>query len=54
VGVVVLRPRDDLLIDELADHLEDGLLLVGLLVERLGHGHGREHIVGARRYLQRP
>ena len=40
--VVVLGLGDDLLVDELADHLEDGLLLVGLLVERGGDGHGRE------------
>src|SRR5215211_5719858 len=38
--VVVLGLRDDLLVDELPDHLDDGLLLVGLLVERLGYGHG--------------
>jgi hypothetical protein len=39
--VVVLGLREDLLVDELADHLDDGLLLVGLLVERLrGYGHG--------------
>jgi hypothetical protein len=31
----VLGVREDLLVDELADHLDDGLLLVGLLVERL-------------------
>ena len=33
LGVVVLRVGEDLLVDELADHLDDGLLLVGLLVE---------------------
>ena len=38
-GVVVLGLRDDLLVDELADHLDDRLLLVGLLVERGGDGH---------------
>ena len=32
--VVVLGVRDDLLVDELADHLDDRALLVGLLVER--------------------
>ena len=36
-GVVVLRLRDDLLVDELADHLQDRLLLVGLLEEPSGH-----------------
>ena len=45
--VVVLGLRDDLLVDELADHLEDGLLLVGLLVERGGYGHGRERYLAA-------
>ena len=38
-GVVVLGLREDLLVDELADHLDDRLLLVGLLVERGGDGH---------------
>jgi hypothetical protein len=36
--VVVLGVRDDLLVDELADHLDDRLLLVGLL----GVGAGRD------------
>ena len=45
-AVVVLGVREDLLVDELADHLGDRLLLVGLLVERLGgYGHGRGHLV---------
>ena len=39
--VVVLGLGKDLLVDELADHLEDRLLLVGLLVERGGYGHAR-------------
>ena len=39
-GVVVLGVREDLLVRELADHLADRLLLVGLLGER-GGGHGR-------------
>ena len=34
VGVVVLGVREDLLVHELPDHLEDGLLLFSLLVER--------------------
>ena len=39
--VVVLGLREDLLVDELADHLRDGLLLVGLLGElRGGQCHG--------------
>ena len=42
-GVVVLRLRDDLLVDELADHLEDRLLLVGLLEERGRDGHARSY-----------
>ena len=45
LGVVVLGLREDLLVDELADHLDDGLLLVGLLVERGGDGHGGEDTV---------
>ena len=36
-GVIVLRLRDDLLVDELADHLDDRLLFVGLLEEANGH-----------------
>ena len=42
-GVVVLGVREDLLVGELADHLADRLLLVGLLGER-GGGHGRRRI----------
>ena len=39
--VVLLGVRDDLLVDELADHLDDRLLLVGhLLVRRGRYGHG--------------
>jgi SAM-dependent methyltransferase len=38
----VLGLRDDLLVHELADHLEDGLLFVGFLIERGGYGHTRE------------
>src|SRR5205085_12505787 len=42
--VEVLRLREDLLVDELTDHLRDGLLLVGLLVESCAgfDGHGAE------------
>ena len=39
-AVVVLGLGDDLLVDELADHLDDRLLLVGLLVEVARDGHG--------------
>src|SRR4051812_9443171 len=35
----MLRLRDDLLVDELADHLDDRLLLVGLLEESSRRGH---------------
>ena len=40
--VVVLRVGDDLLVRELADHLRDRLLLVGLVGERRSGGHVSE------------
>ena len=46
--VVVLGLREDLLVDELADHLRDGLLLVGLLGElRGGQCHGCQYLACA-------
>ena len=42
-AVVVLGLGDDLLVDELADHLDDRLLLVGLLEGGRGDGHRAEH-----------
>jgi hypothetical protein len=44
--VVVLCLREDLLVHEPADHLEDRLLLVGLFIERCRYGHGGEHTRG--------
>jgi hypothetical protein len=49
--VVLLGLGDDLVVDEVPDHLDDGLLLVGhLLVGRLlllgGYGHGSSEVVG--------
>src|SRR3954447_11057305 len=45
-AVVVLGIRDDLLVRELADHLGDRLLLVGLLLEGDGYGHGFSYLCG--------
>ena len=52
-GVVVLGLGDDLLVDELADHLDDGLLLVGLLVERGGDGHAVSDLCAAAERVSR-
>ena len=46
--VVLLGDRDDLVVDELADHLGDGLLLLGLLgVGVRGDCHGLDRILRA-------
>ena len=42
--VVLLGDREDLVVDELPDHLGDGLLLVGLVCVRGCDGHRRRRL----------
>jgi hypothetical protein len=44
--VVVLRTRDDLLVDELAHHLGDRPLLVGPVEKLWGYGHLIDSLIG--------